>query len=103
VPEIELEKFGVKAHAKTCFTMVLPELMAELETRQPGTKSVVLCGIETQACIFHTTLDLLERGFEVHIPVDCASSRSMLDRRMALERLRQVACSISARMGFWIG
>ena len=68
---------------------------------------MILCGIETQACIHHTTLDLLDQGFEVltgrlsaekdtryaqvHIPVDCASSRSMVDRRVALERLQQVS------------
>ncbi len=48
-----------------------------------------MCGIEAQACIHHTTLDLLERGIDVHIPVDCVSSRSMLDRVTALKRLRQ--------------
>merc|ERR1711972_215146 len=83
-------KYGVKAHPKSCFTMVLPDLMAELKEKQPETKSIILCGIETQACIQHTTLDLLGQGFEVHIPVDCASSRSIVDRRFALERLRQV-------------
>merc|ERR1712071_214497 len=95
VPEIALEKYGIKAFPKTCFTMALPELLAELKERQPDTKSIILCGIETQACIHHTTLDLLERGFEVHIPVDCASSRSMLDRKMALERLRQVGAFLT--------
>merc|ERR1712071_510803 len=64
VPEIALEKYGIKAFPKTCFTMALPELLAELKERQPDTKSILLCGIETQACIHHTTLDLLERGFE---------------------------------------
>ena len=55
VPELELEKYGVKvlqnesplfisyfsslqAHPKSCFTMVLPDLMAELKEKQPETK-----------------------------------------------------------------
>ena len=33
--------------------------------------------------------DLLEMGLDVHIPVDCVSSRSMTDRKFALERLKQ--------------
>jgi len=69
--------------------MVLPDLLAELREQQPVTRSVILCGIETHACIHHTTLDLLEMGIDVHIPVDCVSSRSMTDRKFALERLRQ--------------
>ena len=34
-------------------------------------------------------LDLLEMGLDVHIPVDCVSSRSSFDRQVALDRLRQ--------------
>ena len=73
VPELELEKFGVTAHPKTCFSMAaVPEIMSELRTRD----SVILCGIEAHACIYHTTLDLIETGkFDVHVVVDCCSSR----------------------------
>ena len=65
VSEIELAKFGITPYSKTCFTMCLPDLMASLREVNPETKSIVLCGIETHACIHHTTLDLLEAGFEV--------------------------------------
>merc|ERR1719384_2321705 len=95
VPEIELAKFNIVPHAKTCFTMAVPELMEQLKTAQPETKSVILCGIETQACITATTLDLLEMGLDVHIPVDCVSSRSMTDRKFALERLKQVGAFLT--------
>ena len=56
VPEIELAKFNIVPHAKTCFTMAVPELVEQMKAAQPETKSVILCGIETQACITHTTL-----------------------------------------------
>lgn len=42
--------------------------------------SVILCGIETHACIRHTTMDLVENGFNVHVVVDACSSRSLTDR-----------------------
>ena len=38
-----------KKFEKTCFTMILPEVKKVLE--EDKTKSVILCGIETQACI----------------------------------------------------
>lgn len=47
---------------------------------------MVLCGIETHACIHETALDLLERGFGVHVVVDACSSRSMLDRSVRATR-----------------
>ena len=73
VRELEVAKHGVVPHEKTCFTMCLPKIMEEVEAA--GTRSVVLCGIETHACIHHTTLDLLEKGLDVHVVVDCCSSR----------------------------
>merc|ERR1719289_838064 len=95
VPELELAKFSIKPYEKTCFTMCVPSLMTELSKQQSVTKSIILCGIETHACIHHTTLDLLEMGMDVHIPVDCVSSRSMTDRKFALERLRQVGAFLT--------
>ena len=56
VPEIELAKYNILPISKTCFNMILPELMEKFKAVQPQTKSVILCGIETQACITATTL-----------------------------------------------
>ena len=55
VPEIELEKFGIPAHAKKCFSMIIPEVTEQMKDTS-NLKSVILCGIETHACITHTTL-----------------------------------------------
>ena len=40
VPEIELAKYNIKAHSKTCFTMAFPTLMEDLKAQQKETKSV---------------------------------------------------------------
>jgi len=103
VPELELAKFSIKPYEKTCFTMCVPSLMTELSKQQSVTKSIILCGIETHACIHHTTLDLLEQGFEVHIPVDCASSRTETDRRFALSRLRDVGAFLTTSESVILG
>ncbi|XP_034842308.1 isochorismatase domain-containing protein 2 isoform X2 [Mirounga leonina] len=47
VPELGAE--GLRPVAKTCFSMV-PAVLQELDSR-PELRSVLLCGIETQACI----------------------------------------------------
>lgn len=84
----ELGASGMKTISKTCFTMMCPDLEREIESL-PRLKSVILCGIETQACIMSTTLDLLEKGFEVHVVADACSSRSQVDRLLAFSRLKQ--------------
>ncbi|XP_049649091.1 isochorismatase domain-containing protein 2 isoform X2 [Accipiter gentilis] len=70
----ELGAHDLPKHPKTCFSMVVPAVEAELRAR-PHLTSALLCGIETQACILHTALDLLERGLDVHVVVDACSSR----------------------------
>ena len=65
VEELGLNKHSITPFPKTCFTMIIPELMEALKAEQEETKSVILCGIETHACIHHTAIDLIERGIEV--------------------------------------
>jgi isochorismate hydrolase len=68
--------------------MVVPEVEKIIDS-DPARNSVVLFGIETQVCVQQTTLDLLERGYNVHIVADGCSSRSQVDRLFAFERMRQ--------------
>ncbi|KAH0507474.1 isochorismatase domain-containing protein 2A [Microtus ochrogaster] len=91
VPELGAQ--GIRPVSKTCFSMV-PTLQKELDGR-PQLRSVLLCGIETQVCILNTALDLLERGLQVHLVVDACSSRSQVDRLVAMARMRQSGAFLS--------
>uniref|UniRef100_A0A8C4FGH8 Isochorismatase domain containing 2 n=1 Tax=Catagonus wagneri TaxID=51154 RepID=A0A8C4FGH8_9CETA len=71
VPELGAE--GLQPWPKTCFSMV-PVVQQELDAR-PQLRSVLLCGLETQACVLHTALDLLDQGLQVHVVVDACTSR----------------------------
>ncbi|XP_045388758.1 isochorismatase domain-containing protein 2 isoform X1 [Lemur catta] len=93
----ELRAEDLQPLAKTCFSMV-PALQRELDSR-PQLRSVLLCGIETQACILNTALDLLDQGLQVHLVVDACSSRSQVDRLVALARLRQSGVFLSTSEG----
>ena len=43
-------------------------------------RSVMLCGIEAHVCVQQTAMDLIERGFDVHLIADAVSSRNNTDR-----------------------
>ncbi|KAM5131879.1 isochorismatase domain-containing protein 2 [Mantella aurantiaca] len=96
VPELGAD--GIKKYSKTCFTMMIPDVEKELQSF-PERRSVILCGIETQACITSTTLDLLEKGFDVHIVADACSSRSQVDRLVALSRIKQSGAFLTTSEG----
>ncbi|XP_026173548.1 isochorismatase domain-containing protein 2 [Mastacembelus armatus] len=84
----ELGTGELKAHPKTSFTMITPEVEKELQALG-NPKQAILCGIEAHACIACTAFDLLDKGIDVHIVADAISSRSQLDRLFALSRLKQ--------------
>uniref|UniRef100_A0ABM5FSX4 Isochorismatase domain-containing protein 1 n=1 Tax=Pogona vitticeps TaxID=103695 RepID=A0ABM5FSX4_9SAUR len=84
----EIDLTGAKlVLPKTKFSMVLPEVEAAL-AEIPGVRSVVLFGVET-------ALELVGRGLEVHIVADATSSRSMMDRMFALERLARTGIIVT--------
>lgn len=92
VSDIDVSKATV--FAKTFFSMVIPDVTKCLEAT-PDRKSVVLFGIETQVCVQQTALDLLARGYEVHVIADGVSSRTQVDRMFAIERMRSAGVFIS--------
>ncbi|KAM4014979.1 isochorismatase domain-containing protein 2 isoform 2-T5 [Anomaloglossus baeobatrachus] len=96
VPELGAD--GIKKYTKTCFSMLTPEVEKELQSI-PERRSVILCGIETQACIMSTTLDLLEKEFDVHVVADACSSRSQVDRFVALSRVKQSGAFLTTSEG----
>lgn len=74
--------------------MVLPEVETALQ--EWGIQSVVLFGIESHVCVLQTALDLLERGFGVHILQDGVSSCNHAEVGIALARLRESGCQITS-------
>ncbi|XP_007422349.1 isochorismatase domain-containing protein 1 [Python bivittatus] len=91
----EIDLTGAKlVLPKTKFSMVLPEVEAAI-AEIPGIRSVVLFGVETHVCIQQTALELVGRGLEVHIVADATSSRSMMDRMFALERLARTGIIVT--------
>nr|XP_033817694.1 isochorismatase domain-containing protein 2 [Geotrypetes seraphini] len=96
VPELGAQ--DLRKYSKTCFSMLTPEVEEALRA-VPDLRSVLLCGIETQACIMSTSLDLLEKGLDVHIVADACSSRSQVDRFLAFARLKQSGAFLTTSEG----
>ncbi|XP_049882449.1 isochorismatase domain-containing protein 1-like [Pectinophora gossypiella] len=82
-------------YEKTKFSMLTPELHVRMQTDVPQLSSVVLCGLETHVCIEQTAIDLMSEGLEVHVLADGVSSRSNMDRGLALQRLQALGCFVT--------
>ena len=64
--------------------------------RATGKKQIVVTGIETHVCVLQTALDLLERGYQVHVPHDAVNSRRAPDKEWALHRMLAAGAVITA-------
>jgi nicotinamidase-related amidase len=78
----------LKPIEKSCFSSCGAEaFLSQLTSR--NVKQVLVCGIEAHICVMQTSLDLLARGFEVYLLVDCITSRIPENKQAALARLTQ--------------
>jgi len=63
--------------------------------KELGRNQILLCGIETHVCIYHTAVDLLRQDFNVNVIADAVSSRALENKQIALNRLAAEGAKIS--------
>ena len=87
--EVGLDKYpDIKIFEKSQFSMMTDDVVAKMKQDHPDVKNIVICGLETHVCVQCTALAALELGFDVHIVSDAVSSRAMVDRMVALDRMK---------------
>jgi nicotinamidase-related amidase len=65
--------------------------------RLPGRRTtVLLCGMETHICVMQTALGALREGYLVHVASDAVSSRTELNWRIGLDRIRAGGAILSS-------
>jgi nicotinamidase-related amidase len=65
--------------------------------RLPGQRTtVLLCGMETHICVMQTALGALREGYLVHVASDAVGSRTELNWRIGLERMRASGAILSS-------
>ena len=62
-----------------------PELMNEFINF--SIENIIICGLETHICILQTSIELMQRGYNVLIPRDAMGSRRNIDHETGLLRL----------------
>lgn len=89
LPELKpLDKleFGCFGNSEFCSNI------ATLKARN----TLLLCGMEAHICVLQTAMGALNQGSSVHIAADAVSSRSELNWKLGLERMRDAGVVISS-------
>ena len=61
-----------------------------------GRNTLLLCGMETHICVLQTALGALAQGHRVHVAADAVGSRSELNWKLGLDRMRDAGAVISS-------
>ena len=64
--------------------------------QESGRRTLLLAGLETHVCIFHTGAHALRLGYRVHVAADAVTSRSLINREVGLRRLERAGAVISS-------
>lgn len=59
-------------------------------------KILVLFGVEAHVCVLKTALDGIKNNFEVHAVSDAVSSRTLENKKIAIDRMRQSGVFIAS-------
>ena len=64
--------------------------------RLAGRNTLLLCGMETHICVLQTAMGALNQGHIVHVAADAVGSRTELNWKLGLERMRDAGVVISS-------
>jgi len=94
IPEISPLLGDVTPIPKSSFSCCGEErFMKELDYAKRG--QVLVAGIESHVCVYQTAVDLVRKGYEVHLLTDCISSRTEANRLLGIERMREEGAKIT--------
>ena len=96
---VETLPAGIHVFNKLVFGLAhQPDILAAVE--QTGRRTAVLVGLETDVCIQHSALGLLEQGYRVVVVTD-ATGTPAPNHELALERLRSAGVLLVSMKGLF--
>lgn len=65
------------------------------EVKKINKRQILISGIESHICIYQTTINLLDMGYEVHIVTDAVASRDPKNRELALRKMERMGATMT--------
>ena len=96
VPEISSLLPGVEPMDKMEFGCFGNGAFCSSVSANVGRNTLLLCGMETHICVMQTALGALNQGLNVHVAADAVGSRTELNWKLGLERMRDAGAVMSS-------
>ncbi|HYL92638.1 MAG TPA: isochorismatase family protein [Alphaproteobacteria bacterium] len=96
VPEITSLLPGVQPIDKLEFGCFGSPAFCTALAQMPSRNTLLVCGMEAHICVLQTVLGALAQGRIVHVAADAVSSRTELNWKLGLERMKTAGAVISS-------
>ncbi|MFH1701263.1 MAG: hydrolase [Candidatus Zixiibacteriota bacterium] len=94
IPQIKELLDKIQPMAKSTFSCCGNEGFIKALT-QTGRRQIIVIGIETHICVYQTVIDLLNASYEVYVPADAVSSRTMDNKHFGLTAMKDAGAKIT--------
>lgn len=89
------DTIGFDPIQKMCFSSMGSDTFTRAVERS-GRRQIIICGIEAHVCVYQTTIDMLEAGYQIYLVGDAVSSRTERNRDLAIDRLTREGALLSS-------
>jgi len=95
IPEIKELLEGFTPLEKSSFSCCgNPDFMEKLKSSLR--KQILLAGMETHVCVYQTALDLIPKGYEIHLVTDAVSSRTPENSRIGMQAIKDLGAKLTS-------
>lgn len=95
IPEIKELLDGLEPFEKNTFSCCGNDaFMDKLEST--GRRQILLAGMETHVCVYQTALDLIPKGYEVHLVTDAVSSRTLENKLIGIQAIKDLGAGLTS-------
>ncbi|MBI4666052.1 MAG: isochorismatase family protein [Nitrospinae bacterium] len=95
IPQISGLLGGLSPVAKNCFSCMGDDKFVNA-LNATGRRNFLISGIEAHVCVYQTVRDMLAQGYNVEIMVDAVSSRDPENKRVGIEKMKDLGASITS-------
>ena len=82
----------IKKHTFSCCKN--SEFLSRL--KKLNRKKILIVGIETHICVYQTSIDLLNMGYDVEVVTDAVSSRTKENKEVGIEKIKSAGGKITS-------
>ena len=86
LPEIAGLLTGIRPITKSSFSCCGNDDFVK-ELKMINRRQIIVTGIEAHVCVYQTTIDLIDSGYEVNLVADCISSRTLMNKTIGIESM----------------